>query len=304
MHPAHTREFTARPPLVSIGLPVRNGERYLGEALEALLAQTFQDFELIISDNASDDRTEHIARFYAARDPRVRYVRNAANLGLARNYRQVFELASGEYFKWAPYDDLCDPELLARCVEVLDRHPSVVLAYARSLIIDEEGRVTAPYEDNLHLQAASACDRFKDLYRNLRLCHALYGLIRTDVLRRTPLIGSYLASDVVLLAELTLYGTFWEIPQFLYRRRIHPASSNNIEIGQLLEFYDPRRKGQIALREWRHSWEYFRAMCRAPLGSAEKARLFLFLLRFGFWNRRQLTAELSLLLRHAMLRRS
>jgi len=197
-----------------------------------------------------------------------------------------------------------DPEFLARCVEVLDQQPYVVLAYAKSQIIDEEGRVTAPFEDNLHLQAPSAYDRFKDLLQNLGLCHALYGVIRADVLRRTALIGNYISADIVLLAELTLYGTFWEIPQYLYRRRLHPASSMKLDAGQLLEFYDPQRKGAPILTAWRHSWEHFCAICRAPLGPAEKGRLFSYFFRMIYWDRSKLAGELSLALRHAMCRNS
>ena len=108
-------------PRVSIGLTVFNSERYLDESIQSLLSQTFQDFELIISDNASTDRTKDIALTYAARDHRVRYVRNRMNIGVAGNFNQVFRLSSGEFFKWAAYDDLCAPDFLFRCVEVLDR---------------------------------------------------------------------------------------------------------------------------------------------------------------------------------------
>ena len=107
-------------PRVSIGMPVFNGENYLAEALDSLLTQTFSDFELIISDNASTDKTEEICRAYAVRDQRIRYFRNQENLGASRNYNRVFELSSGEYFKWAAHDDLCAPEFLGRCVDVLD----------------------------------------------------------------------------------------------------------------------------------------------------------------------------------------
>src|SRR5436190_12174806 len=96
-----------RDPIVSIGLPVFNGERYLRQALDSLLGQDFQDFELIISDNASTDRTAEICRAYVAKDRRIRYYRNESNIGSAPNYRRVFELARGEFFKWCSHDDVC-----------------------------------------------------------------------------------------------------------------------------------------------------------------------------------------------------
>src|SRR2546427_6914452 len=141
-------------PRVSMAVPVYNGERYLGEALDSLLAQTYHDFELIICDNASTDGTGEIARSYASMDERVRYVRNERNLGLAGNVKRAFQLSSGEYFRWHAADDVCAPQFLARCVAVLDRHPAVVLAYPRTKLIDADGRVTAAYDDGLHLQAA------------------------------------------------------------------------------------------------------------------------------------------------------
>jgi glycosyltransferase involved in cell wall biosynthesis len=121
-----------RTPRVSIGLPVYNGENYLAETLDSILAQTFTDFEVIISDNASTDRTETICRQYAAQDRRIRYLRNTSNLGAAKNYNRVFELSQGEYFKWNGHDDPLAPVFLERCVAVLDRHPGVVLCFARN----------------------------------------------------------------------------------------------------------------------------------------------------------------------------
>ena len=126
-------------PRVSIGLPVYNGEKFIREAIDSIFSQTFEDFELIISDNGSTDRTQQICQAYAAQDLRIRYYRNKKNIGAARNYNLVFELASGEYFKWAAHDDLCAPEYLERCVEILDRDPDVVLCYPKTSIIDEHG---------------------------------------------------------------------------------------------------------------------------------------------------------------------
>src|SRR5688572_28337892 len=97
-----------KAPLVSIGLPVYNGERFLSEALDSLLGQTLADFELIVSDNASTDRTAEICLAYAARDARVRYVRQQTNIGAIRNWNFVARQARGQYFKWASANDFCD----------------------------------------------------------------------------------------------------------------------------------------------------------------------------------------------------
>ena len=94
-------------PRVSIGLPVYNGQEFLEETLHSILNQTFNDFELIICDNASTDRTAEICRSFAKRDRRIRYYRNEINLGAAKNFNGVFFLARGEYLKWSDNDDLC-----------------------------------------------------------------------------------------------------------------------------------------------------------------------------------------------------
>jgi glycosyltransferase involved in cell wall biosynthesis len=284
-------------------MPVYNGERYVSLALDSLLTQTFSDFELIISDNASADRTEEICRGYASRDCRVHYLRNEVNLGAAKNYRRVFELASGEYFKWATCDDYCAPEFLARCIEVLDRDSSVVLAYPKTRLIDERGEVTSEYEDRLHLPSPKASERFMQLSQRLGLCNAMYGLIRTTTLRRTALLGNYIAADIPLLTELTLYGKFWEVPEFLFYSRFHPRASTSYQTdSQVLEFYDPKIKDKIPLTAWRHYAEYFRSVWRAPVGVPEKTRLSCFLMRRAIASRAKLARELSVAARLAVRR--
>jgi glycosyltransferase involved in cell wall biosynthesis len=278
---------------VSIGVPVYNGERYLGATLDSLLAQTFGDFELIICDNASTDTTGEIARSYAAKDRRVRYVRNETNLGLARNYARALELASAEYFRWHPADDLSGAESLARCIAVLDRQPAVVLAYPKTKFIDEGGRITSEYEDGLHLQAARPSERFEQLLERLGYVNALYGLMRADVVRRTRLLGRYPGSDIVFLAELSLYGTFWEIPEFLFYRRFHPAASSSMDRARLRALWDPNGHRRIYLHEWQHLLELSRAVARAPLDTMEKMRAGRVLARRALWNRDKLARELS-----------
>jgi glycosyltransferase involved in cell wall biosynthesis len=93
-------------PRLSIGLPVYDGENYLAESLDALLGQSYEDFELIISDNASTDGTADIRRRYQKQDLRIRHIRQPRNFGLAPNHNFVFEQARGELFKRAPHNDL------------------------------------------------------------------------------------------------------------------------------------------------------------------------------------------------------
>src|SRR5678816_531573 len=142
--------MTSSSPRVSIGLPVYNGEKYLARALHSLVSQDFEDFELIISDNASTDSTEAICRELAAKDRRIRYYRNETNIGATKNYNRVFELAHGEFFKWASHDDECHSSLVRRCVEQFDQaSPSTVLVYPKADIIDDLGQVKEPSLDRI-----------------------------------------------------------------------------------------------------------------------------------------------------------
>lgn len=292
-------------PKVSVGVPVYNGQRYLAETLDSLLAQTFTDFELIICDNASTDQTEQICSSYASRDSRIRYVRNDRNLGVARNYQRALTLSSGKYFRWAAGDDLSAPELLARCVYVLDQDSSVVLAYPRTRLIDERGSVISEYQDRAHLVSPNASERFAQIFQNMQLCNTIFGLIRSEVLKKVPPLGTYIASDIILMAELALHGKFWEVPEVLFYRRMHAqaSSSNKDSLTWMREFYDPQDKKTISLIEWRHLAEKLRAIGRAPLSLSQKARLVAYVARSAVWNRRKLGGEvfqaLSLLLRRA-----
>jgi glycosyltransferase involved in cell wall biosynthesis len=288
-------------PRVSIGLPVYNGERYVAETLDSLLAQTFGDFELIICDNASTDRTEQICRAYADRDARIRYVRNPRNLGAAGNYRRAFVLCSGEYFRWANADDLFAAEGLARCVEVLDAQPSAVLTYPRTRFIDEQGGMISDYADNLHIQSAKASERFAQVLHRLGFVNVIYGLMRADALRSTGLLRSFPQGDIPLVAELALYGTFYEIPEFLFFRRLHPgAMSSRDDVAAIQEFFDPSTKGRVVMTQWRLLGSHTCSVMRSPLGLAEKARLGRFLARMALWWRGKLARELVAALRHAL----
>ena len=221
-----------RTPKVSIGLPVFNGERFVAETIDSILAQTFDDFELIISDNASTDRTEEICRKYAEADGRVIYVRNRQNLGAAYNYNQTFHLSAGEYFKWACHDDLVRPEFLKRCVEVLDGDPSIVMSYTRWAPIDEAGDPVEPPEQQHQPWRADSLDpveRFRfDFRMEPRPPSAIYGLFRSDVLRKTGLYRPTHGGDDILMAEVSLYGQIHEVPEELFLNRWHSNSGGKI----------------------------------------------------------------------------
>lgn len=221
-----------RPVKVSIGVPVFNGERFLAETLDSILAQTFEDFEIVVSDNASTDDTEDICRRYAEKDERIKYVRARANLGAAHNYNQAFYLSSGEYFKWACHDDLLRPEFLARCVEVLDRDPVIVGVFTGWAPIDDEGEPLEPPPLRYPRWRADSSDPVRRTRFSFRMERrppsAVYGVYRSEVLRRTGLYRPIHGGDHIFMAEVALYGPIVEVPDVLFLNRWHSSSGGKI----------------------------------------------------------------------------
>jgi glycosyltransferase involved in cell wall biosynthesis len=293
------------PPRIAIGMPVYNGERYLEETLETVFNQTYSDFTLIISDNASTDRTEEICRDYASKHPRTNYIRNPVNLGASQNYKRCFDPAQSEYFRWQNADDPIEPTLLERCKKVLDEFPDVVLAYGKSKIIDEHGAFTEDYDDNLDLPQDRALDRFVAFTSNIGLQNLMYGLIRRNQLAKTALLGNYVASDTNLIGELTLYGKFKEIPVHLFNRRMHPQASswNRKDIEVQREFWDPSMR-KLVMQTWRRNYEYCRAVLKAPIPIKDKGILSYYQLKRAYWQRKPMKNELVDLIKFGLLKRS
>lgn len=269
------------PPRVSIGLPVYNGENYLALAIDSLLAQTYQDFELIISDNASTDRTEAICRDYASRDARIRYVREQENRGAAWNFNRLVDLARGEYFTWAAHDDLRAPNWLQRCVEMLDSDWSAVLCFTRHQPIDADGK---PFNSPRNLAGTrrefnsnSAHLRYRDVLLHCDWCYEMFGLARTAVMRRTGLQRAYYGGDKMLLVELSLLGRFEEAPEVLFFPRQHAGQSSAIPSTAAQQAYvDPASRRRFSCPDMlRFNGGYLALALAAPLPLTERLRCLL-----------------------------
>lgn len=266
-------------PRLSIGLPVYNGEEYLAESLEALLGQSYRDFELIITDNASTDGTPAICDRYARQDSRIRYERLATNIGAANNHNYVFSLARGELFKWASHDDLYGRDLLSRCVAALDEHPEMILAHSWSAFIDGDGRVIEPYDYRLATDSPSAPERFASLLFAPG-GDDFYGVLRADVLRKVRPHASYHHADRTFVAEIAMHGPFHQVPELLYFRRDHPnrAERANPTVRSRCVNLDPKRHNRLLnpaprlLAEYVFGWVGL--IRRAPITAAEKRRCY------------------------------
>lgn len=271
--------MSSATPRVSIAMPVYNGERFVRQSLDSLLAQTFTDFELVIVDNCSTDGTEAICREYLARDRRVRYVRNERNIGGPANFRRSFELCSAEYHKWSTADDYWDPTVVEKGVALLDADPDLVLAYPRTKVVNEHGDLIREFDDHLHLMDEAPSRRFRKVLDTSTLCHAHLGVLRRSAMLRTTLIGGELASDIRFLAELSLQGKFAVIPEYLFYRRFHQDASSweRENMDRQRAYYAPGRNGAFGMHTWRRFARLTTAVLRAPIGARERYRLLSYL---------------------------
>jgi glycosyltransferase involved in cell wall biosynthesis len=235
-----------RTPRVTIGLPVYNGERFLADALASILQQTYEDFVLIVSDNASTDATVDIVEEHAARDERIVLLRSDVNRGAAWNYNRVFGECRTPYFKWAAADDMLAPTCLEGLLEAIEASPSsVVLAFPRTQLVDDCGVVMGEVEDPLAARpGAPPWARLFRVVNNVAFGNVIFALVRSDALRRTRLHGNYPFADYVLLAELALVGEFRLVPEPLFRRRLHEGISfrANPTAEALTRWFDPQRQ--------------------------------------------------------------
>lgn len=263
---------SSEQPLVSIGLPVLDGEQFLSDALDSILAQDFDDYEVIVSDNGSADGTRAIAERYAAKDPRIRYVRHDRQRGASFNFNYVARAARGRYFKWVAHDDRCGPRFLSRCLEVLERDPATVLCYPRAVEIDATGAVRRefPAYDFAFEDGPSA--RVRSFLAQRPACLEAYGLMRRDVLLDTRMIGPFSSSDGVFLLEMMLRGRFARVDDFEFFCRKHAERSLVRYRASRRQWYDSGASAGRGFPEWRLTAELVRGVMRAPISRAEKWR--------------------------------
>ncbi len=274
-------------PTVGVGMPVYNGEDYLEAALQAHLDQTFEDFEIVVCDNASDDRTPEIARAYEAKDDRIRYLRSERNLGGNPNFNRAFRFSRGRYFRWAACDDIIAPEYLERTVGMLDHNADAVLAHAQSGAIDRFGKPLLELRNGFvdpdgavehfvlsspstkWLTSEKPSTRIKGIIHNGHKLSYVFGLMRRDAVLGTLLHRNFYGTDRVLLVELALQGKFLEDPEPLFFRRCHDANSSREGTGKSLM---DQWGGSDRTYPARIIWGYVNAINEAGLDPLERAR--------------------------------
>ncbi len=279
-------------PLVSVGLPVFNGERYLTQAMDSLLAQTVPNLELIVADNASTDSTADICAEYAKHDPRVRVHRHRENIGAPGNWNFVARQARGTYFKWASTSDLCAPTFLERCVAVLEAEPDVVVCFPRTEFISGDGTPAGACVGDFEVLSTRPAERFAEVCSRMTVNNAQSGVIRLTALRKTRLDRYYPHGDLVLMAELALLGRFRLLPEVLLFRRSDQeswtAQRTPLELERL---FVPTATRPRRLLRLRRQLDYLASAVRAPIPLTERMRATSFALRHLYWNRREISEE-------------
>jgi glycosyltransferase involved in cell wall biosynthesis len=280
-------------PLVSIGIPVFNGENYLKESIESILNQNYPNLEIIIADNCSNDHTEEICKSYLDKDKRVRYYRQKANIGAGPNFNFVFKQSKGKYFKWAAHDDICGDNYISTCVAKLENDSKIVLCYSSIVDINENGKLLNILNRKKGT-SSNTLKRFKELIGWDYNCEEIFGLIRTCVLRKTKLIRNYTDSDRTLLTELGLRGKFYKASNIFLYHRIHSGMSTKThkQWSERAKWFDPNLEKKVILSGWIQIFDYIKAINDVPLKFRDKICCYFVIIKRIKWRHKILVREL------------
>lgn len=281
---------------VVIGLPVYNGQRYLPDAIDSHLSQSFGDFELVISDNGSTDATSEICAAYARQDERVKYLRSKENRGILWNHRRVLEEISGpdQYFRWAGADDIMEPGLLQSMVDVLDGRAEVVAVMPNTKNIDDAGEIIGSMARVLDMQSPDVFQRAHDLLM-ARYQHVIaYGLLRASTLQLMRTGPNYPGWDEIFAWELVLRGELVQPDGPALLRRFHAGSISRVKtVKELRKWVEPNAKGGMNFPQWKWAYERARVLMACPVGRRDRIRIAGFLARYTVWQRDKLLTDVK-----------
>ena len=296
-------------PLVTVGIPIRNGQNYIREGLESILAQTMTDFEVVICDNASTDSTEAIVREFADRDPRVRYFRNERNLGPAGNHNRCVERATGKYFRWQAHDDLIAPTYLEKVVGVMEKDSTVANCHSWTKQIHADGSPYGDYKFVIGTDDRSLPVRFSRLINvrhRVHLEYEIFGMWRREQMIQTRLQSPCAHGDRVHLVRMILFGRFCEVPEFLFIAREHAGQSfaqttrrsrflNFLGSGPIppAEWWNPELKGKATFPEWNLLKEYWNMLDEVPIDPRARAACRRIVARWAITNSPKLGRDVA-----------
>ena len=216
---------------ISIGFPIYNGDKLLHEKLDSILSQTFTDFELIISDNASTDKTSEICKEYARNDSRIKYIRQKINIGPINNFYFVLQKANNHYFVWTAADDFWEPTLLTKNFEILELNSNAVGCISE---VDFFGKYKNRYDDDslatptkyLHVRPISGDYLQKaKIFLKFKRATMIYGIFVTNFLRKSLPEEKYYPTEIILLLNILKFGNFYVHDEILMHRGSEGISS-------------------------------------------------------------------------------
>ncbi|MCG3748912.1 MULTISPECIES: glycosyltransferase family 2 protein [unclassified Amycolatopsis] len=266
-----------RRPLLSLAMPIYNGERFLAQALDSICAQDLADWQLLICDNASSDGTEAIAKEYCALDSRISYVRHDRNLGAARNHNYGFHHTDGDYFAWVHGDNVYLPTYFSRCLEELRAHPEASCAHTVAVDIDVDGNRTHRWDENLRAEHPDVAVRFRDLTQRDHMCFAWFGVVNRDLLALTSLHASFDSADRLEIVELALHGPIRLVDEELFLHREHPGRIMRQAPTARSRYLilDPEWRGRIPFPVLNIGRQYALAVLRSRISPRDKVRCLL-----------------------------
>ncbi len=212
-----------KSPVVTIGLPLYSGGMMLTDSVESILAQDFQNFELIISNHGADPFVREIGHCYQKLDKRVKYVDSGDQINYigAHNFTRMIELSTAPYFMWGSYDDRLEKSFISRCLATIDTDDSIALVYPKSTVYNEKGVLLGLGADSVKADSDDPYDRFLHVIWELQMCNAFYGLFRRSYMRKThALRKNCYAHDNLFLAEVALLGKIVQIDDVLFIRHL------------------------------------------------------------------------------------
>jgi glycosyltransferase involved in cell wall biosynthesis len=207
-----------------VGIPTYQRADKLRRAAESVLDQTHHNLELVISDNASDDRTEEVCRELCARDRRVRYLRSPINRGPTANFNTLFAELRGDYAMMLSDDDWMDPDYIQVCLAELQRRDGLVLAcgvarYTRGGMVVREGV-------KMYLEQCSAAARVLAYVRAVDENGLFYGLMARATLRRAAPLRNALGNDWLLAAAVIAQGKATTLTSTSINRELDGTSAD------------------------------------------------------------------------------
>ena len=279
-------------PRVSFGVPVRNGEDCIAKCLDSILAQDHTDFEVVVSDNASTDRTPEILQEYAAKDERIRLLLRNRNVGIIENFNGLVHQARGEFFRWVGADDWLEPSYASDCLNALDAQPDAISATSYFQLHYEDGGVAYQEYDGEVVDSPLPERR---LARMLWFFHAgpsvyepNYSLIRRQALLDVGVLPIHAGNDWILSTRLSLSGRMIHVPKMLFHRSFPIGANRNDE--SFRKRLNPERWKELRPSLWKLSRAFLDAVDAADLDGRAVLRCRLSILGFSVREARRRTS--------------